>query len=153
MAGQHKGRLSLINEISVMRPLDNDYLIHLYEVYETVNSIYFVVDLLNGGELLHRVREKGNFSEEDLKSLIRNLIVALEHLHSKNIMHRDLKPENLLLKSKNNDHDIVVADFGLATVIDIPEILFKRCGTPGFVAPEVLLYKVNLFKLYNIFYK
>lgn len=58
-------------------------------------------------------------------------------------MHRDLKPENLLLKSKNSDSEIVVADFGLATRIDIENILFKRCGTPGFVAPEVLLYKVK----------
>jgi len=56
-------------------------------------------------------------------------------------MHRDLKPENLLMKSKVNDHDCVVADFGLATFTNIKEILFKRCGTPGFVAPEVLLYK------------
>lgn len=60
-------------------------------------------------------------------------------------MHRDLKPENLLLKSKNNDYDIVVADFGLATFTNIKDILFKRCGTPGFVAPEVLLFKVNNF--------
>ena len=57
-------------------------------------------------------------------------------------MHRDLKPENLLLKTKKNDHDIVVADFGLATVTTLKDILFKRCGTPGFVAPEVLLFKV-----------
>jgi len=57
-------------------------------------------------------------------------------------MHRDLKPENLLLRSKNNDHEIVVADFGLATFTHTKDILFKRCGTPGFVAPEVLSYKV-----------
>lgn len=55
-------------------------------------------------------------------------------------MHRDLKPENLLLKSKDNDHEIVVADLGLATFTNIKDILFKRCGTPGFVAPEVLLF-------------
>ncbi len=59
-------------------------------------------------------------------------------------MHRDLKPENLLLKSKENDNEIIVADFGLATNINIADILFKRCGTPGFVAPEVLMYKVNI---------
>ncbi|EAR94233.1 Serine/Threonine kinase domain protein (macronuclear) [Tetrahymena thermophila SB210] len=141
MQNQHKGKESLINEISIMRQLNNDHLIRLYEVYETTNSIYFVVDLLNGGELLHRIREKGSINEKELRVLIRNLILALEHLHQKNIMHRDLKPENLLLKSKQSDSEIVVADFGLATRIDIPNILFKRCGTPGFVAPEVLLYK------------
>ena len=65
---------------------------------------------------------------------------ALAHLHSKKCMHRDLKPENLLLKDKDNDYDIVIADFGLATFIN-EDILFKRCGTPGFVAPEILLYK------------
>ena len=78
-------------------------------------------------------------------------------------MHRDLKPENLLLKTKDNDYDIVVADFGLATFTNIPDILFKRCGTPGFVAPEVLLFKVIInnksfffrifiFYFFNIFF-
>lgn len=53
-------------------------------------------------------------------------------------MHRDLKPENLLLKSKDNDYEIVIADFGLADFTNKKEKLFKRCGTPGFVAPEIL---------------
>ena len=99
--------------------MDNDHLIRLHEVFETTNSIYFVVDLLDGGELLNRVRERGNIKESDLKLLIRNLITALEHLHSKNIMHRDLKPENLLLKDKHSDSEIVVADYGLATKTNV----------------------------------
>lgn len=101
-----------------MRSLHNDHLIHLYEVYETTNSIYFVVDLLSGGELLNRVRNKDHFTEKDLKVLTRNLLLALKHLHEKNIMHRDLKPENLLLKSKDNVYEVVCADFGLATFIN-----------------------------------
>ena len=60
-----------------MRNLRNENLISLYEVYETVNSIYFVVDILSGGELLHRVRDKGTISESDLKVLMRNLVLAL----------------------------------------------------------------------------
>jgi len=55
-------------------------------------------------------------------------------------MHRDLKPENLLLKTKNNISDIIIADFGLSTKETEENILFKRCGTPGFVAPEILKY-------------
>jgi len=77
MLAQHKGKESLINEVVIMRSLHNDHLIHLYEVYETTNSIYFVVDLLNGGELLHRVRNKEHFLEKDLRILTRNLLLAL----------------------------------------------------------------------------
>lgn len=129
-----------------MRSLHNDHLIHLYEVYETTNSIYFVVDLLSGGELLHRVRGKDNFRQRDLRILIRNLLLALKHLHDKLIMHRDLKPENLLLKTKDNDYEVVLADFGLATFVNQENILFKRCGTPGFVVNII----TNNFTIYTI---
>lgn len=69
-----------------------------------------------------------------------NLLKALVHLHQRKCVHRDLKPENLLLKEKENDTDVVIADFGLAAFLN-EEVLFKRCGTPGFVAPEILAYK------------
>jgi len=59
-------------------------------------------------------------------------------------MHRDLKPENLLLKDKVKLENLVIADFGLATKLHIDDILFRRCGTPGFVAPEILEYMVRL---------
>jgi serine/threonine protein kinase len=62
-------------------------------------------------------------------------------------MHRDLKPENILCRSKEKTYDIVLADFGLATFKNDPKILFKRCGTPGFVAPEILNYDVFYFYL------
>lgn len=115
---------------------------HLYEVYETVNSIYFVVDILSGGELLNRIKEKVALTSETVRLLFQNILIAILNLNLKNIIHRDLKPENLLLKNKDNDYEIVIADFGLATVLDEPEkIIFKRCGTPGFVAPEVLNFK------------
>jgi serine/threonine protein kinase len=78
---------------------------------------------------------------------MRNLLKALEHIHSKGVMHRDLKPENILMRSKNKEYDLVIADFGLATKIDEENILFKRCGTPGYVAPEILLYNVKKKKI------
>lgn len=95
-------------------------MLRLYEIYETVNSIYFVIDVLYGGELLNRVREKGSFDDITMRKLFKNLLTALNHLNEKNIIHRDLKPENLLLKDKNNDFDIIIADFGLATKMDNP---------------------------------
>lgn len=69
-------------------------------------------------------------------------------------MHRDLKPENILIRSKGK-FDIVIADFGLATTYENTDnIIFKRCGTPGFVAPEILIFDVKLYlirKIKNLF--
>ena len=67
------------------------------------------------------------------------MLTALAYMHEKGVVHRDLKPANLLLKSKSNDYDVVIADFGLASFIKPGELLEMQCGTPGFIAPEVLL--------------
>ena len=67
-----------------------------------------------------------------------NLLGALNYLHLKGIVHRDLKPENLILAEKDNDYNLKIADFGLASYISIGEKLSLRCGSPGYVAPELL---------------
>ena len=148
---QQKGKESLMNEIAIMRKYNHPNLLKIYEVYETENSIYIVLDLLEGGELFARLASKVYYDEEKIAKLMKNLLSALNHLHQMNIMHRDLKPENILLKSKESDTDIVIADFGLSTEITTPldKILFKRCGTPGFVAPEVLNFDEKKTAFYN----
>ncbi|CAD8116784.1 unnamed protein product [Paramecium sonneborni] len=140
MQQQHKGIESLLNEMQVMRKLNHPNIVKLHEVHETTNSVYFVVDIITGGELLQRVRETGFLPAETLQKLAYNLLSALNHLHTYKIAHRDLKPENLLLRSNENNYDIILADFGLAAQLIDDNILFKRCGTPGFVAPEILDY-------------
>ena len=69
---------------------------------------------------------------------MKNILEALKYMHEHHVVHRDLKPENLILASKQNDYDICIADFGLASFIKKGEILKLRCGSPGFVAPELL---------------
>ncbi len=68
---------------------------------------------------------------------MKRLLSAIKHMHDRKIIHRDIKLENILLKSKDNDYEIKLADFGLSTTLDNIE-LFKKCGTPGYVAPEIL---------------
>jgi serine/threonine protein kinase len=72
--------------------------------------------------------------------MIRGILSGLKEMHAKNIMHRDLKPENILLRSKDS-YDCVIADYGLAEFAHSEEYLFVRCGTPGYVAPEVINIK------------
>ena len=142
----------LLNEIYIMRCLNHKNILKLYEVYETEHSIYLVVDLVSGGELISRIQSsKQDPSYMDISLLIKNLLEAIAHMHKQGIMHRDIKPENLLLQDTSNIYDIVLADFGLATKIKQPveEILFKRCGTPGFVAPEILSYKDENVTFYD----
>lgn len=71
---------------------------------------------------------------------MKNILIGLEYIHSKGMIHRDLKPSNILLKSTKCKHDIVIADFGLATKLNDIENLYGKCGTPGYVAPEILRF-------------
>ena len=140
LLSQPKGRESLMNEIEVMQKLKHPYIMSLEEVHESKNSIYLVVELLEGGELLHYISAKENLTSADYYQVIKCILEALSYMADKNIMHRDLKPDNMILKEKNklNQCTLKIVDFGLSTMCDIPEYLFKRCGTPGYVAPEVI---------------
>lgn len=120
-----------------MRALDHPGIVKLYEVHETVLSIFLIMELLEGGELFNRLKEKRNYSERDCALMLKRIIEPLIYLHEKGIMHRDIKPENLIMRTKNFESDIVIADFGLAQYINV-DFIHLRCGTPGYCAPEVL---------------
>ena len=140
LLSQPKGKDSLINEIEVMQKLKHPCVMNLEEVHESKNSIYLVLELLEGGELLNYISAKESLGPKDCGRAMRCLLEGIDHMAENKIMHRDLKPDNLIFKEKNRMEfgTMKIVDFGLATVHDIPEYLFKRCGTPGFVAPEVI---------------
>lgn len=140
LLSQPKGRESLMNEIEVMQKLRHPYIMSLEEVHESKNSVYLVVELLEGGELLHYISSKENLTTFDFYQVMKCILEALAYMADKRIMHRDLKPDNMILKERNrlNQCTLKIVDFGLSTFCDIPEYLFKRCGTPGYVAPEVI---------------
>jgi len=125
-------------EMDILRRVDHPNIIALLEMIEAGNKLYFVMELVTGGELFDRIVEKGSYSEEDAKTLVRKIVSAIEYLHKQNIAHRDLKPENLLVKSIEDDTEVKIADFGLSKIIDKDKMMQTACGTPGYVAPEVL---------------
>jgi len=128
----------LATEMQVLKSVDHPNIIKLKDIFETDSMLYIVTEVVTGGELFDRIVDKGSYCERDTAVLIRKLVSALEYLHSKNIVHRDLKPENLLLKSLEEDTEIKLADFGLSKVLGQEVMMQTACGTPGYVAPEIL---------------
>ncbi|RLN11329.1 hypothetical protein C2845_PM09G01230 [Panicum miliaceum] len=126
-------------EIEVMARLSgHPNVVDLKAVYEDEDSVHLVMELCAGGELFHRLEERGFFSENEAAVLFRYLMEVVAHCHSKGIVHRDLKPENILLVSKSPSSPIKLADFGLATYIQPGRSLSGMVGSPFYIAPEVL---------------
>eukprot|EP00457_Paulinella_chromatophora_P004007 gb/GEZN01004017.1/.p1 GENE.gb/GEZN01004017.1/~~gb/GEZN01004017.1/.p1 ORF type:complete len:324 (-),score=73.00 gb/GEZN01004017.1/:207-1178(-) len=127
------------DEVEIMHKIDHPHCVKFIEVYETKKRLYMVMELLTGGELFDRIVEKQAFSEKEAVGVISSVAGALQYLHRHGIVHRDLKPENLLCSSKSDDFVIKITDFGLAKFrINANATMHTACGTPGYVAPEVL---------------
>jgi len=125
-------------EIDVLRRVNHPHIIKLEDIFETEEYLYIVTEIVTGGELFDRIVSKGTYTERDAANLVKKLCEGLEYIHEMGIIHRDLKPENLLLKSKDNDVDIKIADFGLSKIMGSAAMTQTACGTPGYVAPEIL---------------
>jgi 5'-AMP-activated protein kinase catalytic alpha subunit len=127
-------------EISILRRVRHPNIVQLFEVMATKAKIYFVMEYVRGGELFNKVA-KGRLKEEVARRYFQQLISAVSFCHARGVFHRDLKPENLLLDENGN---LKVSDFGLSAVPDQirQDGLFHTfCGTPAYVAPEVLAKK------------
>jgi len=103
------------------------------------DNTYIIMELLSGGELFSKIVEKGAFTESDAATIFAQILLSMEHLHSLNIVHRDVKPENILYIS-NSSEDIKLIDFGYAGIWAPEKELTGLCGTPDYVAPEVLTW-------------
>ncbi|GAV71434.1 Pkinase domain-containing protein/NAF domain-containing protein [Cephalotus follicularis] len=124
-------------EISVMRLVRHPNIVDLKEVMATRSKIYFAMEYVKGGELFAKVA-KGKLKEDLARKYFQQLVSAVDFCHSRGVYHRDLKPENLLLDDKGN---LNVSDFGLSALAEQrwnDGLLHTQCGTPSYVAPEVL---------------
>ncbi|PIA44067.1 hypothetical protein AQUCO_01800249v1 [Aquilegia coerulea] len=127
-------------EISVMHLVRHPNIVELKEVMATKGKIFFVMEYVRGGELFAKIY-RGKVKEDVARKYFQQLISAVDFCHSRGVSHRDLKPENLLLDEKG---DLKISDFGLSA---LPEqlwndgLLHTQCGTPAYVAPEILRKK------------
>lgn len=131
-------------EISIMKTLRHKYIVGMKEVLASKTKIFIVLDLVTGGELFDKIVSVGRFNEVKARFYFSQLIEGVEYCHSQGVCHRDLKPENLLLDEHGN---LKISDFGLSSLYvgdadgngtKRTEILHTTCGTPNYVAPEVL---------------
>lgn len=129
---------ALKDEIQVLNELKHGHIIQLYDVFDERSYIYLVTELMSGGELFDRIVQKAYYNEKEARDLCKILFESIAYCHSKSVAHRDLKPENLLLVSKDDDSQMKIADFGFAKKAPNDECLSTQCGTPGYVAPEIL---------------
>ncbi|XP_071722413.1 CBL-interacting serine/threonine-protein kinase 8-like [Rutidosis leptorrhynchoides] len=136
---KHKMVDQIKREISIMKLVRHPYVVRLHEVLASRTKIYIILEFITGGELFDKIVHHGRLSEAETRRYFQQLIDGVDYCHSKGVYHRDLKPENLLLDSLGN---LKISDFGLSA---LPEqgvsVLRTTCGTPNYVAPEVLSHK------------
>ncbi|KAL6511182.1 CBL-interacting serine/threonine-protein kinase 8 [Orobanche hederae] len=136
---KHKMVDQIKREISIMKRVRHLYVVRLHEVLASRTKIYIILEFITGGELFDKIVHHGRLSESESRRYFQQLIDGVDYCHSKGVYHRDLKPENLLLDSQGN---LKISDFGLSAFpAEGVSVLRTTCGTPNYVAPEVLSHK------------
>ncbi|CAI5707301.1 unnamed protein product [Peronospora effusa] len=135
---------ALVAEVKILREMQHPHIVKLYDVFQEEKYFFLVTEFMPGGELFERIVQKNFYSEREARDLVKVLLETIAFCHDADVVHRDLKPENLLLSSADDDADIKLADFGFAkkAAIQSRDVgLSTACGTPGYVAPEILMSK------------
>ncbi|XP_077248994.1 CBL-interacting protein kinase 32-like isoform X1 [Tasmannia lanceolata] len=135
---KHKMVEQIKREIATMKLVKHPNVVRLYEVMGSKTKIFIVLEFVTGGELFDKIVNHGRMREDEARRYFQQLINAVDYCHSRGVYHRDLKPENLLLDVYGN---LKVSDFGLSALsqqVRDDGLLHTTCGTPNYVAPEVL---------------
>jgi serine/threonine protein kinase len=125
-------------EREIMERVSHPFIIRMHFAFQSEYKLYLVTEFMQGGELFYHIKKNGIFGEEQARMYTCEIILALEYLHSEKIIYRDLKPENILL---GKDGHIKITDFGLSKLFMDEDKAYTICGTPEYLAPEILLGK------------
>ncbi|XP_012289165.1 phosphorylase b kinase gamma catalytic chain, skeletal muscle/heart isoform isoform X1 [Orussus abietinus] len=138
----HSMKDATMQEVHILRKVaGHPYIIELHDVFESSTFIFLIFELCKNGELFDYLTSVVTLSEKKTRYIMRQVFEGVLHIHNQDIVHRDLKPENILLDDNLN---VKITDFGFARILNSGEKLYDLCGTPGYLAPEVL--KCNMFE-------
>eukprot|EP01112_Ceratiomyxa_fruticulosa_P011462 TRINITY_DN3107_c0_g1_i1.p1 TRINITY_DN3107_c0_g1~~TRINITY_DN3107_c0_g1_i1.p1 ORF type:complete len:570 (-),score=111.51 TRINITY_DN3107_c0_g1_i1:84-1793(-) len=133
-----KSLLQIEREVDILRGVEHENIISIRDTFRTRTHLYVILELATGGDLFEKISQNGACEEDEGRYIFRQILEAVSYLHRKEIAHRDLKPENILISSKKDFAPIKLTDFGLARIIGEKELARTLCGTPQYVAPEVI---------------
>lgn len=125
----------LFNEKEIIKKIDHPFIVKLHYTFQTKHKAYFILDLLNGGDLFTHIMKFGKFHEVQVKFYAAEIVLALEHLHVNKIVYRDLKPQNIIIDSEGH---IKLTDFGLSKKDFDQDQQNTICGTMKYIAPETI---------------
>jgi calcium-dependent protein kinase len=128
------------DEVNIMKVMDHPGILKLFATFEDTDSFFFVLEFCSGGELFDRLEAETAFTEDKAAVLMEQIFRIVYYLHEKKVAHRDLKPENFLFMSQGpiDSTPMKLIDFGMAAAVPEQHFLTTKCGTPYYVAPEVL---------------
>ena len=130
------------NEIEILRIISHPNIVNIYEIFEDTRKYYIMYEYIQGGELFDVITHQSFFDEINAARIFKQIMNAINYLHSMNIAHRDLKPENIMM-TKNDSLDLKIIDFGFAITIPPGKREKSMVGTPYYIAPEVLKRNYN----------
>ncbi|XP_063345666.1 serine/threonine-protein kinase ULK1a isoform X5 [Pelmatolapia mariae] len=159
-----KSQCLLAKEIKILKELKHENIVRLLDYQETGGCVYLVMEYCNGGDLAEYLHSKGTLSEDTIRVFLQQISRAMKVLHSKGIVHRDLKPQNILLchpegrRSSSINTTFKLADFGFARHLQTNTMAATLCGSPMYMAPEVIMSrnynaKADLWSIGTIVYQ
>lgn len=122
-------------ETNILKNLRHKNIIQVYETFESEQYLLIIMEYISCGDLLSYVRKRSRISENVAKFIFKQIIEGIHFIHSKNIVHRDIKLDNILIDINNT---IKICDFGVSKSVRKGEIIYDQCGTPAYIAPEIL---------------
>lgn len=130
-----RSRRKVMQEVSIIKRTRHPNVVKLYETFESDKHILFSMEMCAGGDLLNYVRKRRKLKEPIAKILFKQIIEAIGYIHTRNIVHRDIKLDNILLDGKGN---VKIGDFGVSRLYIEGQLMKEQCGTPAYIAPEIL---------------